>query len=61
MTRRIICPYCHTAIDPLTFESAVSAQAHCRICPECDAAIVLPPPAAASPETLTATRAAGAG
>ncbi|GEM_PF-4114991 len=43
MTLRIICPHCHAAIDPLTFEAAFSAQAHYRICPECDVAIVLSP------------------
>ena len=43
MALRIICPHCHAAIDPLTLEAAFSAQAHYRICPECDTAIVLLP------------------
>ena len=41
MTPRIICPHCHCAIDPLTLEIAVSAQAQYRICPECDGPIAL--------------------
>ena len=41
MALRIICPHCHAAIDPLTLEAAFSAQAHYRICPECDTAIVV--------------------
>ena len=41
MTPRIICPHCHCAIDPLTLEMAVSAQAQYRICPECDGPIAL--------------------
>lgn len=41
MNRRIICPHCRRPIDPLTLEVAVSAQAHYRICPECDEAIAL--------------------
>jgi hypothetical protein len=41
MTPRIICPHCHCAIDPLTLEAAVSAQAQYRICPECDGPIAL--------------------
>ncbi len=41
MTPRIICPHCHCAIDPLTLETAVSAQAQYRICPECDGPIVV--------------------
>lgn len=41
MTPRIICPHCHRPIDPLTLEVAVSAEAHYRICPECDEPIVL--------------------
>ena len=41
MTPRIICPHCHCAIDPLTLEAAVSAQAQYRICPECDSPIVV--------------------
>ncbi len=41
MNPRIICPHCHSPIDPLTLEVAVSADAHYRICPECDEPIVL--------------------
>ena len=41
MTPRIICPHCHCAIDPLTLEAAVSAQAQYRICPECDGPIAV--------------------
>jgi hypothetical protein len=41
MTPRIICPHCHCAIDPLTLEAAVSAQAQYRICPECDGPIAM--------------------
>lgn len=41
MTPRIICPHCHSPIDPLTLEMAFSAEAQYRICPECDEPIVL--------------------
>ena len=41
MTPRIICPHCHRPIDPLTLEVAESAEAHYRICPECDEFIVM--------------------
>lgn len=41
MTLRVICPHCHSPIDPLMFDAAVSAAAQYRICPECDGAIVL--------------------
>ena len=41
MTPRIICPHCHSPIDPLTLEVAVSVQTHYRICPECDEFIVM--------------------
>ena len=41
MTPRIICPHCHSPIDPLTLEVAESAEAHYRICPECDEPIVM--------------------
>ena len=41
MNTRIICPHCHSLIDPLTLETAVSATAHYQVCPECDRPIVL--------------------
>lgn len=41
MTPRIICPYCHSPIDPQTLEAAISARVRYRICPECDRPIVL--------------------
>ena len=41
MTLRIICPHCHCSVDPLALEAAASAEACYRICPECDAAIVV--------------------
>lgn len=41
MTQRIICPHCHSPIDPLSLEVAVSAGTHYRICPECDDPIML--------------------
>ena len=36
MNTPIICPHCHSLIDPLTLETAVSATAHYHVCPECD-------------------------
>ncbi|MFT3850002.1 MAG: hypothetical protein QM739_15420 [Propionivibrio sp.] len=42
MTLRIICPYCHRPIDPLTLEDAVGGGTHYLICPECDDLIALP-------------------
>lgn len=41
MNTRIICPHCHSLIDPLTLETAVSATARYQICPECDRPIIL--------------------
>ena len=41
MPPRFICPYCHNSLDPLTLETADSAEAQYRICPECDSPIVL--------------------
>ena len=41
MNTRIICPHCHSLIDPLTLEAAVSATARYQICPECDRPIIL--------------------
>ena len=52
MTCRIICPYCHCAVDPLTLEAAVSAHAEYRICPECDTAIVVSLPGAQVSEAI---------
>ena len=53
MTPRIICPNCHSPIDPQTLEYAASDSVQFRICPACDEPIVLaltlaiaePPPA----------------
>ena len=41
MNTLIICPHCHSLIDPLTLETAVSANARYQICPECDRPIIL--------------------
>jgi len=41
MNTPIICPHCHSLIDPLTLETAVSATARYQVCPECDRPIVL--------------------
>ena len=41
MNTLIICPHCHSLIDPLTLETAVSATARYQICPECDRPITL--------------------
>jgi len=41
MNTRIICPHCHSLIDPLTLETAVSATARYQVCPECDRPIIL--------------------
>lgn len=41
MNTRIICPHCHSLIDPLALETAVSATARYQVCPECDRPIVL--------------------
>jgi len=40
MNTLIICPHCHSLIDPLTLETAVSATARYQICPECDRPII---------------------
>lgn len=40
MSPRIICPHCHSSLDPQTLETAVSVEAQYRICPECDEPIV---------------------
>ena len=41
MIPRFICPHCHHSIDPCTFEVADGANAQYRICPACDAPVVL--------------------
>ena len=41
MNTPIICPHCHSLIDPLTLETAVSATANYHVCPECDRPIAL--------------------
>ena len=41
MTPRIICPHCHSPIDPQTLDYASSDSAQFRICPACDEPIVL--------------------
>ena len=40
MSRCVICPHCHSLIDPLLLEVAVSARFQYRICPECDEPVV---------------------
>lgn len=41
MNPPIICPHCHSLIDPLMLETAVSATARYHVCPECDSPIIL--------------------
>ena len=41
MNTLIICPHCHSLIDPLMLETAVSATARYQVCPECDRPIIL--------------------
>ena len=41
MITRFICPHCHQSIDPHTLEVADGANAQYRICPACDAPVVL--------------------
>jgi len=41
MIPRFICPHCHQSIDPDTLEVADGSNAQYRICPACDAPIVL--------------------
>ena len=41
MPTRIICPHCHSPIDPQTMDPACSADAQFRICPDCDEPVVL--------------------
>lgn len=59
MNRRIICPYCHSPVDPYRMEEGACGSAQYRICPECDEPVVFaslsasaitdaPTPAAAS-------------
>lgn len=48
MNTPIICPHCHSLIDPLMLETAVSATARYHVCPECDRPIALS--AAPAPE-----------
>ena len=40
MSRRVICPHCHSSIDPLLLEVALSARLQHWICPECDEPVV---------------------
>ena len=54
MSRRIICPHCHSSIDPLQLEVAVSARFQYRICPECDEPVVWLVDCAADGEALSA-------
>ena len=42
MITRFICPHCRQSIDPCTLEVADGANAQYRICPACDAPVVLP-------------------
>lgn len=44
MSLRFICPHCHSPVEPQRMDVAVSDQAACRICPECDEPIVLATP-----------------
>lgn len=65
MNSRFICPHCHSPVEPQRMDIAISDQAACRICPECDEPIVLtttdgPPPATqaiASPNLATLAQA----
>lgn len=41
MNTPIICPHCHSLLDPSMLETAVSATARYQICPECDRPIGL--------------------
>ena len=41
MNTLIICPHCHSLIDPLILETAVSATARYQVCPKCDRPIIL--------------------
>lgn len=41
MNSRFICPHCHSPVEPQRMDVAISDQAACRICPECDEPIVL--------------------
>jgi len=41
MTPRIICPHCHSPIDPNTLDYATSEKVQFCICPACDEPIVL--------------------
>lgn len=41
MPPRIICPHCHSPVDPLQLDRADCAGTSCCICPECDGMIVL--------------------
>ena len=41
MQRRIICPHCHSPIDPFEMDVASFAEAPYRICPDCDEPIAV--------------------
>lgn len=41
MSSRFICPHCHSPVEPQRMDVAISDQAACRVCPECDEPIVL--------------------
>lgn len=47
-----VCPYCHTPVPIGSFEHARCGQAVCRVCPECDQALLL----AADPAVGAASR-----
>jgi hypothetical protein len=59
-----VCPYCHTPVPIGSFEHAQCGQAVCRVCPECDQALLLaadPAAGAASPLAERAGEASGNG
>jgi len=41
MSLRFICPHCRVAVDPAAMEVSRSERAELRVCPYCDAPVVL--------------------
>ncbi len=41
MTRRFICPHCHSPVDPQVMDMASADDVIFRICPFCDGPVLL--------------------
>ncbi len=57
MQRRIICPHCHSPIDPCAMDIASFSGKPYRICPDCDEPIAVVNEEKLSPAQPTALQA----